>query len=320
MVNQQVFIKLHGGWITTASKMRCDGGAQSVKWNNTLHHGEQNATLHHMIPWEALGRVLAIGVNSVSTGGSDDVLTEILNVSQKPALRANLVRLKGALTGLAAAPAGSAPNKAKKITVSVSDGFESSNDAIAPASGAEDVVNLVHHWCWMPGNLFTGSSNRGDDPGYWGFDFPPADAYRMDQRRVVGLFEGNGLSDADVVNKADFTLRYQALYAFWRLINTSTDDELKGSQRGALLGALRGLAAYELWRPLRLIVAKSAQFQFRNGSPFKLRPAAIDADMKEEQKVHRAIQAVKNNHAQWSKTNRNNSYVKAATKDVSVEE
>lgn len=310
---QAVFVYNKGGTLLeTSSTLRCQGEEDSNKWDSILNHGGSNFVLHHMIPWEALGRVLALAVNSArskeKTARSTTLLASILEVSQRSG-RTKIDDLVTALNDLEL-------DDGKFYATTGVDGYKTTRSVhpAKPGHLGELVVDLVNHWCWMPGNLFAGTGGRSDDPGHWGFDFPPEKSLRMDldrlaaknwaQHNVVppGTQGGAEIGEAeDRQTAVQFAARYEALFELWTTIRGATDEALaredeatsddctlleQPSPRTALLNALKKLAPFELWRPRRLIVAKTpACWNFpdsHNKFASMKSPAATTPAMKEE--------------------------------------
>ncbi len=335
MTGVSVFVRYYSGLIATESKSRCEGGLQSKKFDEVLHHDDASATLHHMIPWEVLGRALALAVNRAldKTSPQDDLLQLIMAISQpynEFHSATDFDNTKKALKTLSTVLPKS-KDYAKPIIVDVRDGWQPRcPQSGRPSNHGEYIVSLVHHWCWMPGNLFTGSANRKDDPGSWGFDFPPTYACRMDQpetkneekKKIMKEYFPEVVfpSREEAVSGETFKERYEDLYDFWRLMITSTDDELCNGKLSDLKDILATLVLHDLSNPRRLIVAKGKFCWDMSSYPYKKKkPAAITKIMQEELRIHGEIHS-KGGHEAWSKRHAKDPvYVVLAAKKPSIE-
>lgn len=223
--------------VRCGSDLRAPGTRDAEKFKVTTEQG----TLHHLVPWKQLGRVLAAAINGYRINHDEDLIELLVHACYcyQPTLVADrFIRLLPALQSLSVIDG---------ADVEVDTTIEGYKTGHLPSSAgkAETVVDLVNHWCWMPGNLFVGKdpSNRGDDPGDSGFDFPPEAA-------EVGEPEKN----ASVITKA----RIGALHEFYSFVEALDDDALWNDDtvRGQLCEHLKELRKFSLGSGSRLMVSK----------------------------------------------------------------
>ena len=197
--------EMGSGKTITEIMSRCDGGPQSKKWTEVLaEHTDSSCTLHHLVPWETLQRILIVAIRR-SWSGKGSLLDAIVKASH-PQISQPVGMLGDAIWSLKEKLQNTAPGEELKA------GEKYNVGAQAPQDVAERIYALVHHWCWMPGNLFTGSSSRLDDPGSDGFDFPPGGAFPY--------------ADRNSKSSPALDARVRALFKLWKIVSEVDNSKL----------------------------------------------------------------------------------------------
>jgi hypothetical protein len=243
---KEVLFKMNpDGSLSCISKARAEGDRDQKKFRNPglglTHDSEGAGTNHHMVPWGQLGRVLGAALSEIRLKRTDTLLRKLLPVCYQPS-RLDVDRYCATIQGAVAAMVGEDEKKGKaaNVVVAYSDGFTSKDDLVLTALSQGDLIyDLVNHWCWMPGNLFLGSSSRTDDPGDWGFDIPSSRAKRH------GV-EAEEKGDAGALLIASRVSNLFNFYTFLR--DVAIDANLWGAKRLELIDHLEWLAGDDLWQ------------------------------------------------------------------------
>jgi hypothetical protein len=287
MASTEMF-RVRDGKICCRSDFRADCTRNNSKFEDPFQGitPESGSTLHHLVPWGALGRVLNMAIAAVRADAQDDEpLRKVIHVSQGTRSTAlfHQGKLRGTNFALMVKTLRSLSTSATDVSIDILDGYEPTEGTVSVSSkrkakksapvverGNERVFDLIQYWCWMPGNLFAGVNSRSDDPGDWGFDAPPMASTRHGKEALsLPLTKG----------------RVLALFEFFQFLDMVSDDELAGAQRATALEFLDALIPFELSDPARLLVTKTATHWVQTGNDrrAKLIPMELSDEMKRHQ-------------------------------------
>lgn len=285
MAREHLFYLENNRHVRCHSKGRACGDRDQSKFHNQrgLPGDKPTGTLHHMVPWGQLWRVLETAFQEVRADGEVTVLSALLPLCYSHTrIDGHARRLASAITALGRSGdrLGATVKNRQELYVDTSEGFSSNDSEVLAGLSADDALyDLVNHWCWMPGNLFLGSSTRSDDPGDFGFDHPP-----MDVKRHAANTTETGVTS--------FENRVSDLFELYQFLRRTSDQALATEARAQLVSLLDGLVHHRLWSPYNLTQERLGTSFVPDGKRYKVaKPMILSEAMRQDYEERLAVLA-----------------------------